>query len=345
MDVKHSNVKYESEDDILASGAAAAALKEFLRDEAILGRVKMVSDSKDWDVKGSPGVVGGSNPVYHFAARWTLPRDTALATPVYDKCHALFTEWLAATADHWIFQCEATGSAGVVVQNVHFQCYFHTKLKTRAKQLFLSLYTHCRQEGQNEAQFYLEPASKVGQEALKAYAMKTETRISGPWSDKPIYMGQDLPTDLYEWQKSLVRELKGKPNNRKIVWIVDTEGAAGKTTFAKYMMFHLKAPVIRYAKIADMLYEVKNKKNAGVYIFDLSRSRPAEFKFDDLYAALESIKDGLITSTKYQSETWGQMPAHVLVLSNHEPIKSAISQDRWDIRYLDNGLLCSDPQK
>jgi hypothetical protein len=66
-------------------------------------------------------------------------------------------------------------------------------------------------------------------------------------------------------------------------------------------------------------------------IIDLPRSS----RGNKVYEAIESLKDGIITSQKYRGKTIVFNSPHVVVFSNREPDRKKLSADRWDIRYID----------
>jgi hypothetical protein len=51
-----------------------------------------------------------------------------------------------------------------------------------------------------------------------------------------------------------------------------------------------------------------------------------------IYTGLEMLKDGLITSQKFNGETIIFNSPHVIVFANFPPETKKLSEDRWDIR-------------
>lgn len=195
---------------------------------------------------------------------------------------------------------------------------------------------------------HLSPASNAGKAALKLYSMKADTRVIDPVVKNPErvaaeakkaeskYTGQDLPKDLLPWQANLCDELaKRKPHSRQILWIADPKGGGGKSMFAKYMAFHHGAAVLAWGDSKDVLYSIaKMEQEQGaprICLFNLTRTKPKLFSSDDLYASLESIKDGMFVSTKYESRTVFMDVPHVVVFANCLPDGDKLSKDRWRI--------------
>lgn len=162
--------------------------------------------------------------------------------------------------------------------------------------------------------------------------MKDATHVRGPWADKkiqPPYKGQDLPEHLYPWQAEVMERCKLTPNDREINYIIDLRGNTGKSKFAKYMWFHHGALFLPWGKTGDILNYVAKNKDAGIFFFDLSRSKPADWARDDISAAMEQIKNGMIVNMKYVTCGEVFMPPHVWCFSNQAPNLSSMSRDRW----------------
>jgi hypothetical protein len=78
-------------------------------------------------------------------------------------------------------------------------------------------------------------------------------------------------------------------------------------------------------KSTDIKHAFKGQK---VCIFDLSRSQETHVN----YEVIESIKNGVVFSPKYESRCAVYSIPHLIVFANFEPDKSKLSADRWDIR-------------
>ena len=290
-------------------------------------------DEPEEDVKSGNGVR------YH-SVRVTLPQGTAVGSNVMADHRTAFETWLKKHCAKWMYQVEDPSKE---LKNVHFQSYVYCNPKIRSDQLRMSLWADVLGgDLLRYAMCNVSPASNTGLTALKKYVMKTETRISGPWSDSsaPVPLKVLEEDKLYDWQKEIIALCKEEPDDRKIYWITDVEGGHGKSALTKHLFVQHKACVIRYAKVSDMTMVVAGNKHKSIYIFDLSRSKPADFKMDDLYSLCEALKDGMITSGKFHSETWVQNTAHVIIFSNFHPEKGKLSTDRLVEWELNLGQLC-----
>ena len=132
---------------------------------------------------------------------------------------------------------------------------------------------------------------------------------------------------LKPWQADIVEMLKDAPHDRKIIFVVDHLGGAGKTTFSKYLCSTLeKVQILRPGKIADMAYELN--RDTRIVIVDVPRSQMEFLQ----YQFLEYCKDAIVPCNKYRScSKVFPLPLHVLVLCNEQPDTTKLSQDRFFI--------------
>lgn len=224
-------------------------------------------------------------------------------------------------AKRWIFQHERGEKKG----KDHLQCFINLKEKKRKKPL-MKLLNQLIMDGTCRA----TPCSIAGKHALKGYCMKATTRISGPWADRNIYMGQDLPTELYPWQTRIVNDLD-KPVTRKINWYYDDSGGRGKSTLSKWLYFHKGIITLTFGNAGDLLNLVSKFPGKPGYIFDLSRTKGGKSSMAEIYQSMESIANGYFINTKYECDVVCFNSPHVIVFSNHLPDKSKLSADRWNI--------------
>lgn len=131
-----------------------------------------------------------------------------------------------------------------------------------------------------------------------------------------------------QWQRQLEQRLEQEPDDRHIRFIVDEEGNAGKSWFIKYYMAKNpdKAQKLPFGKRDDMAFAYKPGKH--VYFLDVPRKQMEFLQ----YSVLEMIKDGSVSSPKYESvmkET--DVKAHVVVMCNELPDMEKLSRDRFKI--------------
>lgn len=134
--------------------------------------------------------------------------------------------------------------------------------------------------------------------------------------------------ELFEWQKNLETLINTEPSDRIITWIWEKEGNRGKSAIGKYL--YMKYPNVQLTtatKSADIILSADETKN--VYILDFPRTCENFMP----YTALEQLKNGFITDAKLkkQARIVCMKPPHVICFANFEPLKTALSEDRWNI--------------
>lgn len=132
---------------------------------------------------------------------------------------------------------------------------------------------------------------------------------------------------LHGWQQQLWTELNGPADDRRIVWITDVLGGKGKTAFCKFVLHHKKNVVfLSTSSTKDACHVVMSQKNPPQIVL-MNLPRQSEGKIS--YAAVETIKDGLIYSGKYTGGFRIFNPPHFIVFANWSPDFTALSIDRW----------------
>ncbi len=253
--------------------------------------------------------------LYVFSAVWYAPLSEQ---PTLHKA-------LKQVAKNFVYQLEKGEKKG----KLHYQIYFKVRKRTRANAI-AKVMSSLGVKGVN-----VKPCSTDGKLALSKYCMKKDTRVDGPWADKRIYLGADLPKKLYPWQQKIVDIIKGPVDDRAIHWFHDEKGGAGKSTFAKYMYFHHQILTLTFGDAKDLLYVVSQQEGLDAYMFDLSRTKGGKSSMSDIYQSMESIKNGYFTSTKYETKTCCFNKPHVIIFSNHLPNMKALSADRWKIHKIE----------
>jgi len=131
---------------------------------------------------------------------------------------------------------------------------------------------------------------------------------------------------LHEWQRILDTKLNGAPNDREIVFVVDKTGGNGKTWFAKqWVQKDEKSQYMEMGKKADMAYALNPEITT---LFVNCTRQQVEFLN---YSFLESVKDGMVFSTKYESGIKKLQKCHVVVMMNQDPDMEKLSNDRYKI--------------
>lgn len=138
--------------------------------------------------------------------------------------------------------------------------------------------------------------------------------------------------NLYEWQKNIENIFKEDPDDRKIYWFWDSKGNIGKSAFVKYMVVKHKCLFCDGGKKADLINLVFNNDmdECKCVIWDLPRSTGNSIS----YSTIESVKNGMVCNTKYETGVKCFNSPHIFVFSNEAPDTSALSIDRWVVKEL-----------
>ncbi len=176
------------------------------------------------------------------------------------------------------------------------------------------------------------------------YCSKKDTRVGPCYTNLSRISASLMPNPLegkekYRWESELETELKGDPDDRKVIWYVDPEGGAGKTTMLKFLYWLFGSGLlIAGGKRADISYMALQAFQSGTPRVCVANLTRAEKEYVS-YSGLESLKDGVVVSTKYKSQAVVlSRVLHVVVFANYEPDVSKLSADRWDIRKLGHHL-------
>lgn len=148
------------------------------------------------------------------------------------------------------------------------------------------------------------------------YCSKEGDYICSPGCRPP----RELPTiELYGWQVDALAAITADPTDRSILWYWSKEGGRGKSSLVKYLFRNHNA-IVCSGKAADMMYmivkyEEKHGNYPDIVIFDVPRS---SFKWMS-YGGMESIKNGLFASSKYETAMVEMPVPQVVVFCNYEP--------------------------
>lgn len=144
----------------------------------------------------------------------------------------------------------------------------------------------------------------------------------------------EMGRTLYPWQLKVMKGLESEPEDRKIGFIVDPVGNTGKTWLIKYIKDTKgESLILTVGKTNDLSYYIKSNGDKIIYLFSVPRGC-MEFIS---YKLLESLKDGIIFSGKYESDMFVlKGKVHVLVFTNELPDLNKLSTDRYVIKQISN---------
>lgn len=137
----------------------------------------------------------------------------------------------------------------------------------------------------------------------------------------------DIPAHpLRPWQQELCQFLDRRADSRTIYFVVDQVGNAGKSWFARYYSrLNPKCIVLEPGKKADMAYLLPDELR--VVFIDITRQQIEHIN----YSFMESLKNGVVFSNKYESRIKEYGNLHVVVMMNEFPNMKMLSEDRYKI--------------
>lgn len=134
-----------------------------------------------------------------------------------------------------------------------------------------------------------------------------------------------------EYQKFILDIISKEPNERDVYWFYESVGNVGKSQFSKYLVGKHDAIYIDEGKKSDIVNLIYNKCKADIEIelivFDIPRNNGNKIS----YKAIETLKNGLINNTKYETGNAVFNAPHIIVFSNYYPETKHLSKDRWKI--------------
>lgn len=243
-----------------------------------------------------------------------------------DEKMALLIEWLNGNCKNYIFQ-EEKGKEGTE----HLQgC-----IELLTRQRFTAL------KKVVSSKIHWEPVRDITK--AKDYCSKVDTRNGKTYSKGwEVKRELKLIDNLYPWQKKIISLTEEEPDDRTINWVIDRVGCKGKTALCKYMYVKNNAVIATGGGSRDIANLLKNEVENGrdlnkktTFIFNISREVDTE---NMSYKAIEGVKDGLLTNTKYEAGTLVFNSPHVWIFANNEPEINKLSLDRWKIWSINEDL-------
>lgn len=148
------------------------------------------------------------------------------------------------------------------------------------------------------------------------------------------YIRDHLPSPVVEehplrdWQGNVLALLEEQPSDREILFLVDLQGNAGKSWFARYVRSKFPALILGAGKKTDLSYAFsKCLPYPKIVFIDCPRCKADTLHYD----FLEELKNGLLFVSKYES-CFIEFPVpHVVVLMNEHPDMTKLTADRYNI--------------
>jgi len=172
-------------------------------------------------------------------------------------------------------------------------------------------------------------------------ALKTAERINeipgivAAYNLRPTKERAERLEAQFHWQHILICQLRTLPGSKRTIhWIYDHRGGMGKSDFAKLARQEFNKDcfvMTQFGGAKDSATVIANAIDMGwsgkILIIDLPRG--AEDK--SIYEPMEMIKNGLLTTIKYNGKTVEFENRWIIVLANFYPKITTMTYDRWKI--------------
>ena len=142
-----------------------------------------------------------------------------------------------------------------------------------------------------------------------------------------------LITPSKPWQLKILELIDTEPDDRLVHWFWSEKGGVGKSQFAKYCVANKNCLFFEEGKKADIMHLIFEapEDRLGCMIIDVPRDNGNHIS----YKAIESIKNGMIYSPKYEGGYKLFNSPHIIVFANVPPQEERLSADRWVIENID----------
>lgn len=226
----------------------------------------------------------------------------------------LFTEPLIIF--RYVFQEETAPGTGTR----HLQGVFSAKNQvafSTVRQWNLRLHLETTRDIHRAVRYCSDPAKRTGRLWSAGYSV--------PGTDLQLLE----PEAFHPWQTSLATYLASPPDKRSVRWYYDPAGGSGKTEFCRfYLSGNATTLYFTGGTSRDISYQVMRARlPPRVILINFTRQQEGKVS----YSAIETIKDGLVSSTKYEGGTRLFPHPHIVIFSNWLPDLGQLTQDRWHI--------------
>lgn len=243
----------------------------------------------------------------------------------------------------WVFQEEIAPTTGTP----HLQGCLKLKDKRRLSELKNIFGDKIHWEPTRDTEASKQYCSKIDSAKPDGKLWRSTNRsTTKEWNKRRRDYKKELKviSTLYNWQRKLNEWLLEEPDDRKIIWIFNRDGNVGKTVLCKYLITKHRVVLATGGTCKDLacmlaLHEKNGFDLNDKFSFILNVAKETDVNKIS-YKALESIKDGLLSSPKYESCTMVFNSPHVVVFANDMPVVSKLSKDRWAIYEVINDDLC-----
>ena len=280
---------------------------------------------------------------HNYQKRWVFTWNASDEGQLVDP--QKLVQFLNKIVDSGVFQKER----GLETSRLHYQGRFELKGPRIGKRKLLTLFSEL-----GETSNLTFSPERVYNSTM--YCVKEETRVEGPWFvGTPQYIRKNTPMtiSLRKWQEQLLNELNSPLGetfrDRKVIWIQDEKGGAGKSTFLKFLcsqkegLNFKKLPLDRPDRIRMMVCKMTEKEDVDAFCFDFTRTLDENTSIKSMFQVLEEIKNGHIVSAMFGKPMESIIPCPFVIIVTNEDISvyyRYLSADRWQgYAIIENKLL------
>lgn len=272
--------------------------------------------------------------VHHLQKRWVFTWNNTENPKVPTPTQLI--KFLDRIADEGVFQLEL----GKRTKNLHYQGRFVLKGPRIGKRKLLDLFSA----------YYDTINLTVEPEKLSdstSYCTKSETSVGGPWFvglSSYKRKNENMTLELRKWQRQLITlfddKFETEFRDRKVIWIQDLNGHAGKSKFIEYLartggenkLVAKKLPFDNPDRIRSAVCKISKKFDVDIFMFDFTRTRSENANDANLFQVVEEIKNLYVVDCMYGNYTETFLPESFLIIFTNEDIKNYrqfLSADRW----------------
>jgi hypothetical protein len=156
--------------------------------------------------------------------------------------------------------------------------------------------------------------------------------------EKRCHAAEKKASLFYPWQRFLLEQLKQVSDARTIWLVLDKNGNNGKTFFQNVLEEMHEDDVLTLSNNnTNNLLHLAAKKQCYKIVFMNVPRQASEINL----AALETLKDGSVSSAKYHGKKYKTDPPHVVLFSNKPLCWKGLTTDRWKILHITAELGCA----
>jgi len=140
--------------------------------------------------------------------------------------------------------------------------------------------------------------------------------------------------ELRAWQRHVIDRIEEPVHQRHILWYVDSEGGAGKSTLCRYLLEQRDAvwwcPIGKREDVAYQLIQRAKGRAPKLIICELENKKVK----DICWEVIEMAKNGMVSAAKYQGGFYAGQRPHIIIFSNEDIIGNPFTKDRLRVCHI-----------